>query len=118
VNDGTNGVFSIFGGLASGQGVFVGTDLSIENFDIWDPPSSPGSLFQEFIDQRAFHGAGEKLQLRANPGNRYSNYLINFSEPYLNGPAINPFFLDLNLHLNEFVSRFYNQQTTGAVVTV
>lgn len=118
VADSTNGIFSLMGGLASGQGFFVGASVSIENFDIFDPPSSPGSLFEEFLDQRAFHGAGQKLRLSANPGNKYSNYLLDFTEPYLGGPLSNPYFLNVNLHLREFVDNFYDEETTGITVTV
>ena len=118
VEDSSNGVFSLFGGLASGQGFFLGASLSIENLDILDPPSSPGSLFEEFVDQRALHGAGQKMRLTANPGNKYSNYLLDFSEPYLNGPVQNPFFLNVNLHLHEYVDRLYDETTTGATVTI
>lgn len=40
VEDSANGVFSLMGGLASGQGFFVGTSLSIENFDLLDPENA------------------------------------------------------------------------------
>ncbi len=118
VEDGTAGLFSMFGGLSSGSGFFLGVDLSIENFDATDLPSSPGATFEEFLDQRAFHGAGQKLHLRANPGNRYSNYLMEFVEPYLTGPVEHPVYLDTNLHLNEYTSRFYDQETAGMAMSV
>jgi outer membrane protein insertion porin family len=118
VEDGTNGVFSLYGGVSSGNGVFVGTDLSIENFDLFDLPSSPGALLPEFLDQRAFHGAGQKLHLRANPGSTYSNYLIDFIEPYLTGPIERPVFLDTNFHIIEFDPRHYHEKTVGAIVSV
>src|SRR5262249_18011930 len=58
------------------------------------------------------------LRLSANPGNKYSNYLLDFTEPYLAGPVSNPYFLNVNLHLREFVDSFYEEKTTGATVTV
>lgn len=118
VEDGTAGLFTLFGGLASGQGFFVGTDLTIDNFDATDLPSSPGALFPEFLDQRAFHGGGQRLRLRANPGNRYSNYLIQFTEPYLTGPRSNPVFLDTEFHFREFQSRDYDQDTLGGEIAI
>ncbi|MBM4014192.1 MAG: outer membrane protein assembly factor [Planctomycetes bacterium] len=118
VEDGTAGLFTLFGGLASGQGFFLGTDLTIDNFDMADLPSSPGGLFPEFLDQRAFHGAGQRLRLRANPGNQFSNYLIQFTEPYLTGPRQNPVFLDLNFHVREFRSRHYDQNTVGGEFSI
>ena len=118
VNDGTNGVFNIFGGIASGQGPFFGVDLAISNADIFDLPSSPGSTFQEFIEQRAFHGAGQRIHLRANPGSTTSNYLVEFSEPYLSGPDVNPYFLSVNAHLQEYLPRFYDERTVGTTLTV
>lgn len=118
VEDGTAGLFTIFGGLASGQGFFLGTDLTIDNFDITDPPSSPATFFEEFLDQRAFHGAGQKLRLRANPGNEFSNYLVQFTEPYLTGPVANPFFLDTDFHLREYTPRYYDEKTIGGQVTI
>ena len=118
VNDGTNGVFNIFGGIASGQGPFFGVDLAISNADIFDFPSSPGATFQEFIEQRAFHGAGQRIHLRANPGSTTSNYLVEFSEPYLSGPDVNPWFFSANAHLQEYLPRFYDERTVGTTVTV
>src|SRR5262249_17561323 len=118
VNDGTNGVFNIFGGIASGTGPFFGIDLAISNADIFDLPSSPGSTFQEFIEQRAFHGAGQRINLRASRGNTTSSYLIEFSEPYLSGPDINPYFLNVNAHLQEYLPRFYDERTTGTLLTI
>src|SRR5262249_5058421 len=94
------------------------TDLSIENFDLFDLPSSFGSLLPEFLDQRAFHGAGQKLHLRANPGSTYSNYLVDFLEPYLTGPIERPVFLDANFDISEYASRHSHEKTVGAVVSV
>ncbi|MSR45614.1 MAG: outer membrane protein assembly factor [Planctomycetes bacterium] len=118
VEDGTAGLFTLFGGVASGQGFFLGTDLTIDNFDLTDLPSSPGSLMEEFLDQRAFHGGGQRLRLRANPGNRYSNYLVQFTEPYLTGPHSNPVFLDSNIHLREYTSSDYDQNTVGGELSI
>jgi len=118
VEDGTAGLFNLFGGISSGTGFFVGTDLLIENFDLFDLPSSPGATLEEFLDQRAFHGGGQKLRLRANPGNQFSNYYVQFVEPYLTGPIERPVFLDTNVHLYEYGSRYYDQSTTGFVVAL
>ncbi len=118
VEDGTAGLFTLFGGVASGQGFFLGTDLTIDNFDLTDLPDSPATLFEEFLDQRALHGGGQRLRFRANPGNRYSNYLIQFTEPYLTGPLSNPVYLDANIHLREFTSRYYDQDTFGGQVSL
>jgi outer membrane protein insertion porin family len=118
VEDGTAGLFSLFGGLSSGSGFFLGADLSIENFDATDLPTSPGATLSEFLDQRAFHGGGQKLHLRANPGNEYSNYLIDFLEPYLFGPQENPWFFEGDLHLNEYTSRHYDQYTAGGTGSI
>lgn len=118
VEEGTAGVITFFGGVASGTGFFLGTDVTIDNFDLFDLPSSPGAMVGEFFDQKAFHGDGQRLRFRANPGNQYSNYLIQFTEPYLTGPISNPFFLDLDFHLREFRSRYYDQETIGGSVQV
>ncbi len=118
VDEGGNGIFNLFGGLASGRGVFAGVDLTLINFDATDMPESWNRLFSDFADQRALHGDGEQLHLRANPGNRYSNYLVEFTDPYLNGPQIDRLFLNANLHLNEYLSRFYDEERAGGTVTV
>ena len=118
VEDGTAGLFTVFGGVSSGTGVFVGTDLTIDNADIFDLPSSPGATLSEFLDQKAFHGAGQRIHLSANPGNEYSNYMFEFTEPYLFGPSAQPIFLTLDVYLREEVSRFYDQDRTGMQVTV
>ena len=93
-----------------------GISIDKENFDLTDLPSGPIAFFDEFFDNRAFHGAGQRLQLRANPGARFSNFLIRFTEPGLTGPVRQPVSLDVDLYLRTSLLRLYDEDRTGGSV--
>jgi len=114
VEDGPSGFINFLAGLGSGNGFFVGVEITKENFDYKDLPSSPWAFFPEFFDQRAFHGGGQRFKLRANPGNERSDYAVQFIEPYLTGPVERPWFLDVEGHLRKQFLRLYDEDRLGA----
>ena len=66
-------------------GVGAGTDtglagiieLNHENFDIADTPQT----LDEFLNRKAFRGAGQSFGIAISPGLEVSNYSISFSDP-------------------------------------
>ncbi len=118
VEEGQTGFMNFLGGIGSGSGVFFGISIEKENFDLTDLPSSPWSFFEEFFDQEAFHGAGQRLRLRANPGSRFSNYLVSFTEPSLLGPLERPVSLTTTGYFRESLLRLYDEDRVGASVSI
>jgi len=80
VKEGKTGSVMLGGGIGSDTG-FVG-QLMFEqrNFDVTDWPTGWG----DFFSGEAFKGGGQRLRISLQPGLKYSEYLISFSEPYLN----------------------------------
>lgn len=90
--------FSVF--ASTDLGLFGGIQLQLDNFDITDTPSSWDlvTLVSELMDQRAFHGAGQQLDISLLPGTKVSSYRISFIEPYLFGPEEDPRSLRVDLY--------------------
>lgn len=65
-------------GISSDSGVIGRLVLVYHNFDLTDWPESLG----EFLSMEGFRGAGQTLSLALEPGTRYSQYSINFVDPY------------------------------------
>ncbi len=66
-------------GLGSDSGIFGEISLTQRNFDIADAPMS----FSEFVQGRAFRGAGQTFNLALTPGTEVSNYSIAFGDPHI-----------------------------------
>lgn len=79
VKEASTGEFNIGGQVNSDRGVSAMLSYTQRNFDITDTPESFGELFTG----TAFRGAGQTLSLDARPGDRFSQYAISFSEPFL-----------------------------------
>jgi outer membrane protein insertion porin family len=75
--------FNVFASAGSGLGVNGGIDLRLPNFDVTQGPSSwaPWTVLSEIARGDAFHGAGQTLNLRLNPGTEFSTYSLVFREP-------------------------------------
>ena len=82
-------------GVNSSAGVNGSIVLSEQNFDLLRYPRS----VQDVIDGTAFRGGGQQFRLEAMPGNQFSRYMINWTDPY---------FLDTNWSLG--TSGFYYQR--------
>lgn len=67
-------------GVGSVSGVFGLLGLRDSNFDLADTPRS----WEDFVSGTAFAGGGQELGLYLQPGSNASQYVINWTEPWLN----------------------------------
>jgi outer membrane protein insertion porin family len=81
-------------GITVNSDAGVAGQLTIDerNFDIANPPSS----WDDFVEGRAWRGAGQGFRIEAQPGDQVQRYLVSFTEPY---------FLDTNVSFS--ASAFY-----------
>lgn len=70
-------------GISTGQGASAQFTYNKRNFDLWNPPSSlnPITALGEIVDNKAFHGGGQNLNLLLAPGTRVSQFQLSFVEP-------------------------------------
>ena len=87
VQDGSTGELRWGVGVSTGQGFSGNMTFNKRNFDLWNPPSSPNPItaISEILDNEAFHGGGQTLNLFLAPGNRVSQYQATWVEPDLFG---------------------------------
>jgi outer membrane protein insertion porin family len=83
VTDGPTGQLRWGIGVSTGQGVQAQITFNKSNFDLWKPPSSinPITAIGEVLDNKAFHGGGQNLNMLLAPGDRYSQFQITWSDP-------------------------------------
>jgi len=79
VSETNTGSFSIGGAAGSDSGLQARLQLNQANFDITDTPDS----WSEFISGESFKGAGQSFGFTLSPGDRVSNYSINWSDPHI-----------------------------------
>lgn len=72
---------TLSGGATSDGGLLGIVQVTMENFDISATPSGFFSAFGEIFDKRAFHGAGQRFQMRLSPGSEIDSWSVNFFEP-------------------------------------
>ena len=87
-------------GISSGAGAQATFEFRKRNFDLWRPPSSwnPITMFGEILDNRAFHGGGQTLDLLLAPGTQVSQGSIGYTEPDLFGEQFETTELRVNGH--------------------
>jgi outer membrane protein insertion porin family len=79
VNEANTGSL-IFGvGVNSNTGLVGSIVLNERNFDLFNPPTS----LQDFLNNRAWRGAGQNLRITAMPGSIMQMYNVSFVEPFL-----------------------------------
>ncbi len=85
VEDGATGELRWGVSIGAGTGATAYISYNKRNFDLWNPPSSasPGTVIEEILDNRAFHGGGQNLGLLLAPGSRQSQFQLTFVEPDL-----------------------------------
>lgn len=83
VKDGSTGQLNWGVGISTGQGIIGNLQFTKNNFDLWKPPTSvnPITGLVEVIENKAFHGGGQRLVMQAQPGTRFSNYTLSWTEP-------------------------------------
>jgi outer membrane protein insertion porin family len=79
VEEGMTGMVRPGVGFSSDYGVIGQLIYQQRNFDISDTPED---LDEWFHPWRAFRGAGQTLSIALEPGTRYSQYYIDFVDPY------------------------------------
>jgi outer membrane protein insertion porin family len=78
VEEGMTGIIIPGVGFSTDNGVIGRLVFRQQNFDISDWPES----LSEFFSMKAFRGAGQTLSLILEPGTKYSQYGIDFVDPY------------------------------------
>lgn len=70
-------------GISTGQGVQGTFTFNKSNLDLAKPPSSanPVTALGEILDNKAFHGGGQNLNLLLAPGSKYSQFSLTISDP-------------------------------------
>jgi outer membrane protein assembly factor BamA len=111
VTEGKTANFSIGAGVSSNGG--VGGNLSFEqrNFDLGNVPDR----FSDFLDDRAFTGAGQNFRISLEPGTEQTNASIRFSEPYL---FDQPYSFSGELYLRDRQRDVYDDNRLGGTVTL
>jgi outer membrane protein insertion porin family len=79
VRETRTGQFLIGGAVNSNVGLNGNIAINERNFDILRLPTS----LDDFLNGRAFRGAGQELRIEAQPGNIFQRYSVTFREPYL-----------------------------------
>jgi len=79
VEEGPTASLRFGAGVSSNQGLIGNVAFHQANFDLFDLPTS----FADFFTGNSFVGAGQTLEIAAEPGTTYSRYLVKFREPYL-----------------------------------
>lgn len=85
VQEGDTGSFLWGAGFSTGAGVQGRIQFTKRNFDLFHLPSSfnPVTIVSEVINNKAFHGAGQELELFLAPGSQITTARISFDDPDL-----------------------------------
>jgi outer membrane protein insertion porin family len=113
VQETRTGQFMVGASVNSDAGLMGNVTINERNFDILRWPTS----WDDFIEGRAFRGAGQELRIEAAPGIEFSRYSATWREPYL---FDTPFGLTVSGSYSEFEYEFgqYVEQRTGLRVTL
>jgi outer membrane protein assembly factor BamA len=79
VKETRTGQFLLGGAVNSNSGLTGNIAINERNFDILRVPTS----LDDFLNGRAFRGAGQELRIEAQPGTIFQRYSVTFREPYL-----------------------------------
>ncbi|MFH0945761.1 MAG: outer membrane protein assembly factor, partial [Planctomycetota bacterium] len=108
-------------GVSPQLGFWGAVQLSKNNFDLTDTPSSwnPVTVVSEFMNDEAFHGGGQQLAIRAMPGDGVSSFLLSFTEPYLFSDDAFPYSLNVEVY-RRMVSLFeeFEEDRIGVATTL
>jgi outer membrane protein insertion porin family len=109
VDEGKTANFSIGAGVNSNGGIGGNVTFEQKNFDIGNLPDRPS----DFLDDRAFTGAGQNLRISLEPGTEQTNASIRFSEPYL---FDQPYSFSGEAYLRDRERDVYNDDRVGGRV--
>jgi outer membrane protein insertion porin family len=103
--------FHVGAGFSSNGGVGGNITYEQRNFDIGNWPTTWRDVFSD----RAFIGAGQHLRISLEPGTRFSNASIRFTEPWL---FDQPYSFTTELYLADRIREAYNERRTGGRVSL
>lgn len=119
LQDGSTGELRWGLSYGSGQGPQARIEFNKRNFDISNLPSSanPVTVLSEMIDNKAFHGGGQTLNLLLAPGTRFSQFRTVWFDPDAFSMYEDP--IDLRVvgqRMLRLLPDGYTQDTLGAEV--
>ena len=79
VKEGMTGLIMPSVGVSSDSGVFGRLVYRQDNFDIFGGPPQD---FWDFLTMGSYRGAGQSLNLTLEPGTEYSQYFVEWTDPY------------------------------------
>ena len=90
VKEGDTGALVWGAGVSSGLGMVGRLQFTKRNFDLFQLPSSlnPATVVGEIMENKAFHGAGQELEMFLAPGTEISMFRMDLSDPDLFGEHI------------------------------
>jgi outer membrane protein insertion porin family len=104
IEEGMTGMVRPGVGFSSDYGVIGQLIYQQRNFDIADVPEN---LDEWFHPWRAFRGAGQTLSIALEPGTRYSQYYVDFLDPYWRDLPVS---LDVSARLWERFRECYDEK--------
>jgi outer membrane protein insertion porin family len=111
VNEANTGSL-IFGvGVNSNTGLIGSIVLNERNFDLFNPPTS----LQDFLNGRAWRGAGQNFRITAMPGYIMQMYDASFIEPFLFDTRNS---LHEDMYFRMMFFNEYEEQRTGNRLTI
>jgi outer membrane protein insertion porin family len=119
LEDGATGELRWGVGISTGQGAQASITFNKRNFDLWNPPSSPNpvTVISEMLDNKAFHGGGQTLNMLLAPGSRFSQFRISWTEPDVFGEHLDTH--ELRVAGQRIIRRLpdgYTSDTLGAEI--
>jgi outer membrane protein insertion porin family len=117
VSEGETGQFLWGAGVSTDGGVSARFQFTKRNFDLWRGPSSwaPGTLFDEILDAKAFHGGGQELELFVAPGTEISTVRATYYDPDLFRRHRDTIGLRVQGYRTLWLREGYESDTTGGV---
>lgn len=120
LREGSTGQILWGAGVSSNNGPFANIQYRKSNFDWRDTPRgwNPFSWLGQIIDNEAFHGGGQTLNLDLSPGTEVSQASASFYEPDLFGSHLETFGLGLDLFRRLRLFESYDDDRWGYGVRI
>ena len=118
VSEGSTGSIIFGAGISSGRGLFGNLTYRKKNFDWTRPPSgiNPIGWIGQIMNNEAFHGGGQQLQLSLSPGTEDSQARAEFFEPDVFGQHENTIGLSLTgFRVLSFFDEYRSDRLGGTI---
>ena len=106
VEEGRTGRFVFGVGVNSDAGVTGTIVIDERNFDYEAVPRN----WDDFIEGRAFRGGGQGFRLEAMPGQNWSRYMLQYSNPYFNDTKVS---FNTSAFLYDRIYQDWNENRVG-----